>query len=161
MKEEINVGIGEIKIAKVPHVLTARGLGSCVGVSMYDPVLKLGGMAHILLPESKYFDQPENPYKFADLAIPALIEALCRESGSPQRFIVKLAGGAKMFSFNSSPGREDIGAKNIAVVLDKLKEAGLRVRARDVGGNRGRTVTLDTSTGALAVRVLGGEVMVL
>jgi len=157
---EISVGIGEIKVAKKPLLLTAKGLGSCVGVSIYDPILKLGGMAHILLPESTKFDQAENPNKFADLAIPALLDALCRESGNPRRFIVKLAGGAKMFSFSSSFGKEDIGSQNIKRAMAVLGEMGLRVTARDVGGNRGRSVSLDTSTGALFVRVLGsGEII--
>lgn len=155
MSAEINVGIGEIKVTKAPNLLTARGLGSCVGVSVYDPVLKIGGLAHILLPESHAFDKAENPHKFADLAVPALVEALCRESGNPRRFIIKLAGGARMFSFSSNSGKADIGSQNVARTLMILDEMGLRVSAQDVGGSRGRTISLDTSTGTLFLKVLG------
>lgn len=155
MSTEINVGIGEIKVARNSLLLTARGLGSCVGVAMYDPLLKLGGMAHILLPEGTEQDRNGNPYKYANWAIPELIELLRRESGNPQRFCVKLAGGARMFSFSTSNPDGDIGSQNIKHTVRLLQELGLKVSAQDTGGNKGRTVSLDTTTGTLMVRVLG------
>lgn len=161
MDTVINVGIGEIKIAKNPQLLVARGLGSCVGISMYDPLVKLGGMAHILLPESTVFERPDNPYKFADLAIPALVEAMCRESGNPRRFEVKLAGGAKMFSFTSGRSGGDIGAQNAERAAAILQEMGMTVTAADLGGARGRTVSLHTGTGELVVQILGSVSTVL
>lgn len=161
METVINVGIGDIKIARSPNLLVARGLGSCIAASMYDPLLRLGGMAHILLPESAIFERTENPYKFANMAIPALVTALCRESGNPKRFEVKLAGGARMFSFSSSRKERDIGAQNVERIARILEDMGLLVAAQDLGGRRGRTVSLHTNTGALVVRVFGSEPVVI
>lgn len=155
MGSEQNVGIGEIVIAKSPTFLTARGLGSCIGLTIYDPLLKLGGMAHVMLPDSTNFERVDNLNKFADKAVPALVEGMCRQTANPRRLIVKLVGGAKMFAFSQSRAGGDIGAQNALKVTAALEQLGLKVFVQDVGGTKGRTVTLNTSTGELLVKVLG------
>ena len=147
------VGIGEYRIADAPGTVTTRGLGSCVGVIIYDRSLRTGGMAHVMLPNSKDFSNYTNPYKFADLAVPALHHDLyvkgCRAMQA------KIAGGAKMFSFTSDRPGFDIGMRNIEQVKRLLNELGVPLMASDVGGSWGRTVILNTETGTTRVRTVG------
>lgn len=96
---EIKVGIGDLNIAAPPDRLITLGLGSCVGIAIYDNINKIAGLAHIMLPDSSGFTNQSNPLKFADKAIPILIEKL-KQNGAQQRYLKsKIAGGASMFSF--------------------------------------------------------------
>lgn len=152
MSTVLRVGMSELKTARPQDSLMALGLGSCVGVCMYDPLIRLGGMAHVMLPDSTQARDHSNPGKFADTAIPWLLESMVSNGASRHRLIVKIVGGAQMFSISSSDERLNIGPRNVAAVEAGLLKVGLRISARSVGGNLGKTVTLETETGKVNVR---------
>ncbi len=154
MSEEIvSVGIGEIKIGRPPLVLQAVALGSCVGIAIYDSAVKVGGLAHIMLPNS-----PKNPPmdsnsqgKFADIAIPFLVEELVKNGASRSRLIAKIVGGSKMFEFNNSTAVSDIGSRNVQAIKNILQELSIPIVGEETGGNYGRTMVFDLKTGSVEV----------
>jgi len=119
-------------------------------VALHQPRLALGLLGHVVLPDS--CGRAGNPGKFADTAIPAMIAELERHGGTLGACVVKIAGGACMFSGN---GPLQIGLANIEAVTKALERAGLRIAARDVGGSYGRRVTLDCTSGGLLVESVG------
>lgn len=149
------VTIGEIKVTGCPGKLTILGLGSCVGVSLYDPIVKVGGLAHVMLPDSTQFAKVTVPTKFADLAIPTLIEEVTKAGGKKYRFVSKLVGGAQMFTVRDSSVISDIGCRNITSVKDILFRLGIPIKAEKLGGNRGRTMIFDTDDGSVLIRTIG------
>ncbi|MCL6614846.1 MAG: chemotaxis protein CheD [Firmicutes bacterium] len=154
MSEVIRVGMGEYAIARAPGQIVTLGLGSCVGVTFYDPVLKLGGMVHIMLPDSGAARGRENnPAKFADTAIPFLLAEMERHGAVRERLVVKMVGGAQMFS-TLDKTRESIGLRNVAAVEEALREAGLTVAAKSVGGTQGKSVSFDLETGEIRLRTV-------
>lgn len=154
-REVIRVGMAESKVARNPGILMTCGLGSCVGVSLYDPVAKVGGMAHVMLPDSTQARHSENAAKFADTAIPQILDMLTGLGAVKQRLVVKIAGGAQMFSFRNGDARFAIGARNVEAVEKALASQRIPIVARDTGGNFGRTIILDTATGAVTVKTIG------
>lgn len=158
---DILVGIAELKTALLPDRLITLGLGSCVGVSIFDPVARVGGLLHIMLPDSAQFNDITKPAKFADLGIPILVSEMRRLGGSIRFFQAKLAGGAQMFSGLNKNLMLNIGECNIAVAKRTLKGLGIKVMAEDVGGNKGRTMILDTSTGQVLIRTAGAKIKVI
>lgn len=163
MSESIRVGMSEIVVAKAPKVLVTLGLGSCVAVCIYDFFFKVGGMAHIMLPDSSLSSDNAvtNRGKFADTAIPDLVEALQREGALKERMVVKIAGGAQMFSFNGLNNQIQIGVRNVAAVEKILAEMGLKITNRSVGGNVGRSVFMDLETGGVKIRMLNSPEIIL
>lgn len=157
MAETIVVGLGEIKISRdAGVVLTCLGLGSCVGISAFDPVTRVAGMAHIVLPVSTGNGAGRAP-KFADVAVPVLLEGLRKQGAVTSRLIVKIAGGAQM---SRAPGLNDafkIGEKNVQAVEGALERAGVPVAAADTGGNQGRTLRMYLDTGATVVSRAGKQ----
>ncbi|HOB91503.1 MAG: chemotaxis protein CheD [Bacillota bacterium] len=157
VNEMIAVGLGEIKVSKNPDsTLVCFGLGSCVAVGIYDSINRIGGMAHVVLPDSSIGLAHGSPGKYADTAIPALIEQLKAAGARKSHMRVKIAGGAKMFA--SSPGLSnvlDVGTKNVAAVKKALASCGLRIAAEDCGGRAGRTFMLSLKDGVARVRTLG------
>lgn len=151
------VTIGEIKVTKCPGKLTILGLGSCVGVCLYDPVEKIGGMAHVMLPNSSQFSNIPKPSKFADLAIPMLVEKLLSFGAQRSRLIGKLAGGAQMFSASDNSIIMDIGERNTVMVKHTLEGLKIRVAAEDLGGNKGRTMILETNNCSVTIKKIGEE----
>lgn len=150
------VRMGEIEVSKRPgEELVARGLGSCIGLALIDRSSGVAGMAHIVLPESGGANA--EPGKFADLAVPALIAQMQNAGGVKRRFDAVLAGGARMFDL----GEMDIGARNAAAVKAGLARAGLRVRAAETGGDRGRTLRLTVGEFEVTVKEAGGEPVTL
>jgi len=151
------VGLGEIKVSKDPaSTLACFGLGSCVGIAVYDTRARIGGMAHVVLPDSSIRPAHNTPGKFADTAVPALIEQLLSAGAHKAHLRVKIAGGAQMFT--SAPGLSnvlDIGSKNVAAVKAALALCGLHVAAEDCGGRTGRTFMLRIRDGVVTVRMLG------
>ena len=150
---EYHVGIGELRAARAPSTIITRGLGSCVGVMLCDFGQGVGGLAHVMLPRSSEFTSFTNPYKFADLALPALLEELRALGG--RNFKAKLAGGAKMFAASTERAGFDIGLRNVEQVRLTLRQLAIPIANEDVGGSVGRTVTLDTATGVVKVRTVG------
>lgn len=144
------VGVGEIASAEDPKVLITQALGSCIGLTLWDPRLRLGGMAHVMLPAAPSGEFTGRRYRFADLAVPELVERMVEDGASRHRLIAKMAGGASMFKGES--GLDSIGGRNAAAVLEQLEKCGLLVRAADTGGSHARTIELHLDTGILLVR---------
>lgn len=150
-------GLGEIKISNNPDdVLTCLGLGSCIGLGLYDPVAKVGGMAHIVLPDSGG-RTASVPGKFADEAIPNLIMAVVAAGGMRSRMKARMAGGAQMTGLNGPNSIFAIGVANADATRKALAEAGIRLLAEDVGGNSGRTLRLWMNTGEMTVSYSGKD----
>ena len=128
MYNRVVVGMAEYWVSSNPEdVLCILGLGSCVGLCLYDPRKKIGGMVHILLPES--IPGQSNPFKFADSAVPALWEKVKSEGASPENIFAKISGGAKMFSGTDS--LFDIGRRNVEAVKAELQKLKIPLRADD------------------------------
>lgn len=158
---EVHVGIGELKTAGQPNRIVTLGLGSCVGITLYDPVTKVGGLLHIMLPDSTQFSSVSKPAKFADLGIPLLLSEIRRSGGRVGHLQAKMAGGAQMFTGLNEKFVLNIGERNIKMVKQVLKGLGIRVLAEEVGGNRGRTMILDTFSGQVLIRTVGSQVKVI
>lgn len=158
---EIQVGIAEWKVARQPDRLITLGLGSCVGVALYDPVNRIGGLLHIMLPDSKQFSNTSKPAKFADLGIPLLVQEIVRCGGRLGNLQAKIAGGAQMFTGMSGKFMLNIGERNVIMTRQVLGELGIRIVAEDVGGTRGRTMILDTATGQVLIRTVGSQLKVI
>lgn len=155
MGQAVMVGMSEIKVIRGEgHVLTTLGLGSCVGICAYDACVKVAGMAHVVLPDSPNGSE-EAPGKFANTAIPALVDEMRRQGALLSRIQVAIAGGAQIFAFGSPSPRLDIGSRNIAAVLASLKHHRLLLIASDVGGTAGRTLHFFTVDGRVRVKTLG------
>ncbi|WP_139904145.1 chemotaxis protein CheD [Clostridium thermarum] len=153
--KEIRVGIADLNVAASPDKLITVGLGSCVGIALYDQQLRIGGLAHIMLPDSTQFNNVTNPFKFADLAVPLLLERLQKMGANPRNLKAKIAGGASMFSFSDKSMIMDIGARNCSAVKTALQKLNIPLLAEDVGGNRGRTMILNTHSGLVQIRTVG------
>jgi chemotaxis protein CheD len=153
--KEFRVGIADLNVVASPGKLITVGLGSCVGIALYDQQLRVGGLAHIMLPDSTQFNNVTNPFKFADLAVPLLLERLQKMGANPRNLKAKIAGGASMFSFSDKSMIMDIGARNCSAVKIALQRLNVPLLSEDVGGNRGRTMILDTQTGLVQIRTVG------
>lgn len=151
----MNIGIAEYAVTPRPHRLITLGLGSCVGVTLWDRRLLVAGLAHIMLPDSTNFKPSAKPAKFADLGVPRLVRDMERLGAKIIRMEAKLAGGAQMFFGKSDSPVMNIGARNVAAVKAVLARLGIRVVAEDTGGNIGRTIILDSVSGGLSIRSLG------
>lgn len=155
MSEVIKVGMADLKIAKDPDILTTLGLGSCVGIALYDPITKIGGLAHIMLPDSTQIKNNENKAKFADTALDVLLQEMQDVGARKTRLIAKIAGGAHMFEFKNMNDMMCIGSRNVAAVLHGLEQKNIPVVAQDTGDNYGRTIELETQNGILRVKTIG------
>lgn len=158
---EIQVGIADYKVTLPPHRLITLGLGSCVGVALYDPVTKVGGLLHIMLPDSTQFSNVTKPAKFADTGILIMINDIERRGGRVGRLTAKLAGGAQMFSGLDEKFILNIGQRNSAMVRQILNKTGIRILAEELGGNRGRTMIFDTANGQVTIRSIGSPLKVI
>jgi chemotaxis protein CheD len=159
IKEEIIVvGLGEMAISKDPEaILTCLGLGSCIALCAYDPVNKVGGMVHIVLPQNSGTPD-DSPAKYADTAVPLLLQEMAKSSASKSRLIVKLVGGAQMSLAPGLKGVFNTGERNVEMVIAALNKEHIAVSASDIGGNKGRTVQLFPATGRLTVKSAGSEI---
>ncbi|MBN2555096.1 MAG: chemotaxis protein CheD [Anaerolineales bacterium] len=155
--QTISVGLGELAIsADQSAVLVAYGLGSCVGVGMYDPQLHLAGLLHAVLPSGK--DAGERRAKFVDSGINLLLERILEEGACMERLMVHLVGGANMLpSTRDALAAMRIGDRNVTAARDALTRLGLSPGSEIVGGTRGRTVRLYVHNGDLTLRELGNK----
>ncbi|HHY81576.1 MAG TPA: chemotaxis protein CheD [Clostridiales bacterium] len=161
MDKEIMVGIADYKVAAGPYKIITLGLGSCVGICIYDIISMAGGMAHIMLPDSTQFQEVTNAKKFANLAIPEMVSELERLGVPKKNMVAKIAGGASMFRFADKSLNMDIGRRNVASVHITLKQLGIPVLAEDTGGHAGRTLILDLKEKTVLVRMVGKEIKTL
>ncbi|WP_315077672.1 chemotaxis protein CheD [uncultured Clostridium sp.] len=152
---EVKVGIADLNLVSSPDKIMTIGLGSCIGIALYDRRSKLAGLSHIMLPDSTQFKNVTNPMKFADLAIPLLIKKMEAKGCQKRNLIAKIAGGASMFSFSDKSMVGDIGKRNIQAVKKSLSEERIQIIAEDVGGNKGRTMILDALDGKVTLKIVG------
>jgi chemotaxis protein CheD len=152
---ETVVRMGEASASNASgDTLACIGLGSCIGLALVDRVKGVAALAHVMLPESTQPDPPQ-PYKYADLAVTALIELVVGSGASRTRLEAALVGGAAMFAFGGSG--QDIGARNTTAVTRLVEAARIPIRAAETGGSKGRTVRVSLASGiAITVREAGG-----
>ncbi len=152
------VGLGEVKISQDPaEVLTCLGLGSCVGVCLYDPVAKVAGMAHIVLPSSD--GKPEKTGgKYADTGVPLLLEMMLKRGAIKSRVIVKIAGGAQISKARGMGDAFKIGERHVEAVEAAFDANFMRIISSDTGGHHGRTLRFYLDTGITMVTTAGKEI---
>jgi chemotaxis protein CheD len=148
----INVGIAECKTASAPDILRTI-LGSCVGICCYDSTLKIGGLAHIMLPVNR--KSSSSISKYADTAIPYMISEMEKMGGDKKRFTAKIVGGATMFNLSENSMMSEIGRNNVTMVRQILSDSGISLLSEDVGGDYGRTIDFVIETGEVRVRSMG------
>lgn len=151
MANVITVGISDFKIASNSDSLITYALGSCVGICLFDPTTKIAGMSHILLPCISPTDN--NKMKYADTAIPLLVESMEQQNVKRSNLVAKIAGGASMFTTSfSNSALAQIGTRNVESVKKALASLNIPIIAEATGGNQGRTIKFDSDTGDLHVR---------
>jgi chemotaxis protein CheD len=156
MSEIIKVGMADLKTCLSPNGLTTLGLGSCVGIAIRDPVTKIGGLAHIMLPDSTVMrNGGQNIAKFADTGIEELVRQMEALGAKRSRMTAKLAGGATMFAFNGNSSMVQVGVRNAEASQKKLQELKIPIIAQDTGANYGRTVIFYPETGDYVIRAVG------
>lgn len=146
----ITIGIGDLKVCRAPDVLVTYALGSCVGVCLLDSAVSVGGLSHIMLPESSGMSAASTPMRFADTALPMLIRQMESMGASKARMKAKIAGGATMFATASD--KFNIGERNIAAVKKILNENHIPIIAQDIGLDYGRTQFFYPETGIMEIR---------
>lgn len=155
MGELVKVGMADLSVRKAPAVITTLGLGSCIGIAIYDPVSKIGGLAHIMLPDSTQMRNNGNVAKFADTGIAELVRQMEQAGAVKHRMVAKIAGGAKMFEVSGKSEVGSIGEKNAISSRETLKKLGIPLMAEDTGLNYGRTVELDCENGDFRIKSVG------
>ncbi len=155
MGNMIKVGMADLKVCKSPDALTTLGLGSCVGVALYDPVTKVSGLLHCMLPDSTQIRNNSNPAKFADTGIDELIRQMVALGANRNRLVAKIAGGAQMFAMSSGNESLRVGERNALAARNKLKLYNIRLLAEDCGLNYGRTVEFYSETGDYLIKAVG------
>lgn len=161
MGEVIKVGMADLNICKAPNVITTLGLGSCIGLVFYDPVTKIGGMVHYMLPDSTKVRNNSNIAKFGDTGIRELLKRVVAAGANRNRLVAKIAGGARMFEVSGLSEVGNIGERNAEAAREILKELGIRLVAEDTGLNYGRTVELHCDTGEFYIKSVGKPVKII
>ena len=154
---QVTVGISEMKVSKDPgDMLVTYSLGSCIGVTLFDPDAGVGGMIHCMLPLSRLDPAKahQNPHMFTDTGIPALIQSMLDNGGTRKRMIAKVAGAASPLNDN---GMFKIGERNYTVLRKVLWKNEIHIAAEDVGGTIARTLALHIADGKTTVRSCGEE----
>lgn len=155
MGNMIKVGMADLKVCKCPDSLTTLGLGSCIGVALYDPVTKVSGLLHCMLPDSTQIRNNSNVAKFADTGIDELIRQMMELGANRTRLVAKMAGGAQMFALSSANDSLRVGERNAQATREKLKQLNIRLLAEDCGLNYGRTVEFYSETGEYVIKAVG------
>lgn len=156
MPEIIRIGMAEMAVAKAPALIATLGLGSCIAICAYDKTKQIGGMAHIMLPSSLLSQDTTNPNpaKFADAAIPSMITGMEELGAVRKRIDIKIVGGAEMFLVADRDEHFSVGKRNILATENTCRELGLNISAKSIGGNIGKSVTLNLTTGEVHVKTL-------
>ncbi len=161
MQKIVKVGMADFKAIEHPGILTTLGLGSCVGIALFDWKIKVIGLAHIMLPSSSSARNKDNVAKFADTAAIQLIAQMKRKGANTKDIVAKLAGGAKMFNFTNSSDILNVGERNVASAKNVLEELRIPIVSCDTGGNYGRTIELHSDDGLLHIKTIGHGVKVI
>ncbi|MGB7606550.1 MAG: chemotaxis protein CheD [Lutisporaceae bacterium] len=156
MGELVKVGMADMNCTKNPGILTTLGLGSCVGICLYDTSTKISGMVHIMLPSSLQIKNNSNPAKFADTGIAKLIDDMIRMGAYKNKIVSKIAGGSQMFNFSDNSSEiMRIGHRNVVATKEILNSLNIPILAEDTGGSYGRTIELYSETGKLLIKTIG------
>ena len=150
----IVVKVADLNIVAGDGQLATLGLGSCVAICLHDPVAKVAGMAHVLLPNKSLSRNAENPAKFPQSAVPLLVQKMEALGAEKSRLTARLVGGASMFGNLSPSGAVQMGERNVVASRQVLEEQGIRITAEDTGGTTGRSIRLQAVDGALFIRTL-------
>ena len=148
----INVGLAEVKTAKNPNILVTPSVGSCVVVILYDELMGIGSMGHIMLPDIDQAKSKENRARFANTVVEIMLEQMIDIGAVRRRIKAKIAGGANMFPTVNRGSELHIGLKNILAVQDELKKRKVRLVAEDTEGNYGRCVEFFLETGVVRIK---------
>jgi len=148
MREHRIVGIAQLATCRAPEWLSCLGLGSCVAVIMYDPLLKIGGIVHVLLPKAP--NKCDCEEKYADTGTKKLVREMLARGATKERLVAKLVGGAQMFT-TLSLSVSNIGNHNVVEARRVLQELGIKIVSEDVEGNRGRSAYLNPENGRVTV----------
>lgn len=149
----VKVGMADLNIATDGAILKTTGLGSCVGLTLYDPIRKIAGMAHVMLPSSDIAREAKmNLAKYADTAIPELLDRMIAAGAYVERMKAKMAGGAQMFAMSGHADTLRIGPRNVESCTKMLRRLNIPVISQDTGGSFGRTIEFDCSSGMLSIR---------
>ncbi|HCJ67790.1 MAG TPA: chemotaxis protein CheD [Elusimicrobia bacterium] len=153
MAETINVNIGELKVVGNNHILSVTSIGSCVAVILYDEMSKIGGLAHIILPENFLIKgRDSNPRRFADTGIEILLNEVVTAGAQKNHLRAYLVGGASLFPILAEQIQMDIGKKNVEMAKRVLTRERIPIVAEDTGGNYGRTIEFYVSTGEVWIK---------
>ncbi|MCR5154988.1 MAG: chemotaxis protein CheD [Lachnospiraceae bacterium] len=155
MGNMIKIGMAEAALCTPPDAITTLGLGSCIGIVIYDPTTKICGMVHIMLPDSTKIRNNETRAKFADTGIQDLYNAVIKAGAKKEKLVSKIAGGAQMFAFKSDNDMLRVGDRNAEAAVKKLNELKVPILAQDTGKNSGRTVEFYPETGVFLVKSVG------
>lgn len=161
MGELIKVGMADLKVGRAPDTLTTLGLGSCIGLTLYDPVSKVGGLVHYMLPDSTKLKNNTNIAKFGDTGIRELLKQVLASGANQRRLVAKIAGGACMFEMSGLSSVGNVGARNAEAAKEILKELKIPLIAEDTGLNYGRTVELNCETGEYVIKAVGKQIKVI
>lgn len=162
MSEIIKVGMADLKTCESPNGVITLGLGSCVGIAIRDTSKLIGGLAHVMLPDSKQIRNSEqNIAKFADTGIEELVRQMEVLGAKRSRMVAKIAGGATMFAFQGHSDLMQVGDRNVEATILKLKQLNIPIVAQDTGANYGRTVTFFPETGEFHIRAVGKEEIII
>ena len=155
MSEMIKIDIADMQVSKQENViLVTHALGSCIGITIYDPIAKVGGLIHFMLPTSKIDKDraADNPMMFADTGIPKLFKAAYKLGAEKSRIIVKVAGGANLLD---SQGVFQIGKRNYMAARKLLWANGVMITAEDTGGSNSRGMKLVMQSGETILKPAG------
>ena len=155
MSKIIKVGMADLNICKSPDGITTLGLGSCVGVALRDPVTKIGGLLHAMLPDSTVIKNNTCVEKFVDSGLDELVKRMVRAGANKARLEAKLAGGAQMFAFQRNSDLVKVGERNAEAARKKLRAMHIRLLAEDTGLNYGWTVIYYPETGIYVIKAVG------
>ena len=139
MADLIRVGMADYKVGSAPSTIISYGLGSCIGISLYDPQAKIGGLLHIMLPDSTQARPTENPAKFADTGLPLMLKDVLALGANRARLVAKIMR---------------VGARNAEAAKKILKDLNIKIIAEDTGGTYGRTVSIDLNDGVYKVKTI-------
>ncbi len=157
----IIIGMADMNVTRSPGILTTLGLGSCIGIALYDPSTKIAGLAHAMLPDSTKISNNSNLAKFVDSAAVKLVKDMLQIGANKAYLQAKIAGGAQMFAFDSKNESMRIGDRNIEATIKILNSLKIPIVAQHVGENYGRTIELYSETGSLIVKTIGHGTYVL
>jgi len=148
----IVVRVSELVVTEAPATLVAIALGSCVGIALHDPVVKIGGLAHVLLPSQAMSRiKEERPGRFPQTAVPVLLDRMVARGARVPSIVARLVGGASMFGSLTPPGTIQMGDRNVLASREVLHRHGIRLVAEAVGGDFGRTIEFSLDTGQITI----------